>query len=82
MVASRFQYGDDFGEHLYHGSIGARWHGPDDDCNKIVDVGNNTYCILLKERTGKAPVMLVYMAPVMASTSTAKQNTSCIAQIS
>ncbi len=27
MVASRFQYGDDFGERLYHGSIGARRHG-------------------------------------------------------
>jgi hypothetical protein len=42
MVAAGFQYGDDFGECLYHGSIGgsARWHGPDNDCIKIVDVGN------------------------------------------
>ncbi len=40
------------------------------------------YCILLKERAGKAPVMSVYMAPVMALGSTAKQNISCIAQIS
>ncbi len=40
MVASRFQYGDDFGERLYHGSISARHHGPDDDCNKVIDVGN------------------------------------------
>jgi hypothetical protein len=32
MIAIRFQYGDDFGECLYHGSIGARWHGPDDAC--------------------------------------------------
>ncbi len=40
MVASRFQYGDDFGECLYHGSIGARRHGQDDDCINIVDVGN------------------------------------------
>ncbi len=40
MVAAGFQYGDDFGECLYHGSIGARWHGPDNDCIKVVDVGN------------------------------------------
>ncbi len=25
---------------MYHGSIGARRHGPDDDCIKVVDVGN------------------------------------------
>ncbi len=40
MVAFRFQYGDDFGEHLYHVSIGVRQHDLDDDCIKIVDVGN------------------------------------------
>ncbi len=40
MVAAGFQYGDDFGECLYHGSIGARQHGLDDDCIKVVDVGN------------------------------------------
>ncbi len=42
----------------------------------------NTYCILLKEQTGKAPVMSLYMVPFLALASTAKQNTSCIAQIS
>jgi hypothetical protein len=40
MVAAGCQYGDDFGERLYHGRVGARWHGPDDDCIKAVDVGN------------------------------------------
>ncbi len=40
------------------------------------------YCILLKEQTEKAPVVTVYMMPVMALESLAKQNTSCIAQIS
>jgi hypothetical protein len=40
MVAAGFQYGDDFFECLYHGSIGARWHGPDNHCIKVVDVGN------------------------------------------
>ncbi len=40
MVAARFQYGDDFGECLCHRSIGARLHGPDNDCIKVVDVGN------------------------------------------
>jgi hypothetical protein len=40
MVGAGFQYGDDFGECLYHGHIGARWHGPDDDCIKVIDVGN------------------------------------------
>ncbi len=40
MVAAGFQYGDDFGECLYHGHVGARWHGPDNDCIKVVDVGN------------------------------------------
>ncbi len=40
MVASRFQYGVDFGERLYHGSIGARRHGPDNNCIKVIDVGN------------------------------------------
>ncbi len=40
MVAAGFQYGDDFGKCLYHGSIGACWHGPDDDYIKVVDVDN------------------------------------------
>ncbi len=40
MVAAGFQYGDDFGDHLYHGSIGVRWHGLDNDCIKVIDVGN------------------------------------------
>ncbi len=40
MVASGLQNGDDFGECLCHGRVGARWHGPDDDCIKVVDVGN------------------------------------------
>ncbi len=40
MVATGFQYGDDFCECLYHGSIGARRHGPDNDCIMVVDVGN------------------------------------------
>jgi hypothetical protein len=40
MAAAGFQYGDDLGECLYHGRVGARWHGPDDDCIKIIDVGN------------------------------------------
>ncbi len=40
MVASCFQYGDYFGECLYHGSIGARRHGPDDDCIEIVNISN------------------------------------------
>ncbi len=40
MVAAGFQYGDDFGECMYHGSISAGQHGPDDDCIKVVDVGN------------------------------------------
>ncbi len=40
MVVAGFQYGDDFGECLYHGSIGARRHCLDDDCIKVVDVGN------------------------------------------
>jgi hypothetical protein len=40
VVASWFQYGFDFlDERLYHGSICARRHGPDDDCIKIIDVG-------------------------------------------
>ncbi len=25
---------------MYHGSIGAKWHGPDNDCIKVVDVCN------------------------------------------
>ncbi len=40
IVAAGFQYRDDFGKCLYHGSIGACWHGPDDDCIKVVDVDN------------------------------------------
>jgi hypothetical protein len=32
------------------------------------------YCILLNERTGNAPVMSVYIVPVMVLTSAAKQN--------
>ncbi len=40
MVASRFQYGDDFGDRFFHGSIGARQHGPDNDCIKVVDKDN------------------------------------------
>ncbi len=82
MVATGFQYEDDYGECLHHGSIGARQHGPDNDCIKVVDVATNTYCILLKERTRKAPVMSVYIVLVVASASAAKQNISFIAQIS
>ncbi len=40
MVAVGFQYGDDFSECLYHGSISARRHGLEDDCIEVVDVGN------------------------------------------
>ncbi len=40
MVAARFQYGDEFGECLYHGRVCARWHGPDNNCIKVIDVGN------------------------------------------
>ncbi len=40
MVASRFQYRDVFGDRFYHGSIGERQHGPDNDCIKVVDKGN------------------------------------------
>ncbi len=36
------------------------------------------YCILLNKQTGKALVMLVYIVPVMALVSGAKQNTSCM----
>jgi hypothetical protein len=84
MVVSRFQYGDDFGDHLYHGSIGARWHDPDDDCIKVVDVGNRhaLHSFDGAERPGRAPVMSVYMLPIMAFANVAKQNTSCITQIS
>jgi hypothetical protein len=40
MVAVGFQDGDDYGECLYHGSTGARRHGPGNDCIKVIDVGN------------------------------------------
>jgi hypothetical protein len=82
MVAARFQYGDDFDECLFHGSIGAKWHGLDDDCIKVIDEGNKHILHTLKEWTGEVLVMFVYMVPVMASASTAKQNISCTAQIS
>ncbi len=82
MVASRFQYGDNFGEHLYHGSTGVRWHGLDNDCIKVVDVGNKHVLHTFEEQTGRAPVMSVHMAPIMAFANVAKQNTSCITQIS
>ncbi len=40
MIAAGIQYGDDFGESLYDGSIGASRHGPDNDCIKVIDVDN------------------------------------------
>ncbi len=40
MVASLFQYVDYFGECLYHGIIGARGHGPHNNCIEIVHVSN------------------------------------------
>jgi hypothetical protein len=40
MVAAGFQYGDDLSECLYRGCVCVRWHGPDNDCIKVVDVGN------------------------------------------
>ncbi len=40
IIAAEFQYGDDFGDFLYHGSTGARQHGPVNDCIKVIDVGN------------------------------------------
>jgi hypothetical protein len=82
MLAAGFQYGDDFGEYLYHGSIGARLHGLDDDYIKVVDVGNkhilHTFEAVDREGTGDVGIMV----PIIASASTAKQNISCIAKIS
>ena len=40
------------------------------------------YCIFLNERTGKALVRSVYMIPVLALASAAKQNMSCMAHAS
>jgi hypothetical protein len=54
MVVARFQYGDDFGECLYHRSIGAKWHGLDNDCIKVVDVGNKHVLHTFEGRTRKA----------------------------
>ncbi len=58
MVAAGFQYGNDFGECLYHGSICARQHGQDDDCIKVVDVGNKHILITLEgaDREGAGDV--------------------------
>jgi hypothetical protein len=67
---------------LYQGSIGARWHGLDDDCIKTIDIINKHVLHTFEGTRGKAPVMLVYMVPVMALVSATKQNTSCMAQIS
>ncbi len=60
MVASRFQYGDDFGKRLYHGSISTRRHGPDDDCIKFVDVCNKHILHTFKgaEREGTGDVSI------------------------
>jgi hypothetical protein len=77
MVATRFQYED-----LYNGSIGARRHGPNDDCIKVVNLENKHVLHTFEGADREGTGMLVYMVPLMASTSMAKQNISCIAQIS
>ena len=42
----------------------------------------NMYCLPLNERTGKAPVMSVYIVPVIALARAAKQKISCTAHSS
>jgi hypothetical protein len=42
----------------------------------------NTYCMFLKDWTGKAPVRLEYMVPALASANATKQNTSCMVHAS
>jgi hypothetical protein len=37
----------------------------------------NIYCMLRKDRTGKAPVLLVYILPVCKLANAAKQNMPC-----
>ena len=55
----------------------------DNGCSEVIEIHNKKYCILLnQEQTGKALVMLVYMDPVLVSASVAKQNASCIRNIS
>ncbi len=54
MIAAGFQHGDDFGECLYHGCVCARWHGPDNDCIKVVDVGNkHIFAYFLRSGPGR-----------------------------
>ncbi len=82
MVASRFQYGDDFGECLYHGSIGARQHGPNNDCIKVLDVDNkhvlHTFEGADREGAGDTGIH----GACYGISNVAKLNTSCIARIS
>jgi hypothetical protein len=82
MVVAGFQYGDDFGECLYHGSIGARRHGPANHCIKVVDVGNKHILHTFERVDQECAGDVRYMVPVMALASAAKQNISCIAQFS
>ena len=40
---------------MYRGSIGARWHGPDDDCLKIIDVSNKQVLHTFEEADREGP---------------------------
>jgi hypothetical protein len=82
MVAARFQSGNDFGECLYHGSIGARWHGPDNDCIKVLDVGNKHVLHTFEgaDREGAGDVGIHGARYDIGKCSKAEQ--SCVAQIS
>ena len=49
---------------------------------KSYTYATNTYCMFLKDKTGKAPVRSEYMVPALALANAAKQNTSCMVHAS
>ena len=46
-----------------------------------MNIRNKNIWLTLNEQTENAPVMSVYIVPVMVLASAAKQNTSCVVQV-
>ncbi len=82
LVVACAEDGKYLGEGRDEQGIGAAWHGSHDDGVDVVDVRQKKYCIFFNNSTGKAPVRLVYIVPVVASARAVKQKMSCIMQAS
>ena len=79
LVLPCLQNVEDFREGGNEGCVGEVWHWADDDGVKAINVCTKNYCIFLNDQTRNAPVISVYMVPIVALARAGKQNMSCTA---